>query len=70
MYSKEAPEALSIALHAVLFEAKAMGLDIDAICKKATEGMLDGGKPYRSGSANWVEPASDAITDALASVKG
>ena len=70
MYSEDAQEALSIALHAVLFEAKAMGVDVDAICKKATEGMLDGGKPYRSGSANWVGPASNAITEALASVKG
>ena len=70
MYSKDAPEALSIALHAVLFEAKALGVDIDAVCRKATEGMVDGGKPYRGGSANWVVPASDAIKDARAAVKG
>jgi hypothetical protein len=70
MYSKDAPEALSIALHAVLFEAKALGVDIDAVCRKATEGMVDGGKPYRGGSAKWVVPASDAIKDALVAVKG
>lgn len=70
MYSKDAPEALSIALHAVLFEAKALGVDIDSVCRKAIEGMVDGGKPYRGGSANWVVPASDAIKDALAAVKG
>lgn len=70
MYSKDAPEALSIALHAVLYEAKAFGVDVDKICAKATEGMFDGAKPYRSGSANWVVPASDAIKDALAAIKG
>jgi hypothetical protein len=68
MYNKEAPEALSIALHAVLHEAKALGYDVDAICKKATEGMLDGAKPYRGGSANWVVPASQSIEGALAAV--
>lgn len=69
MYKKDSPEALSIALHAVLYEAKELGFDVDAICKKASEGMIDGAKPYRGGSANWVVPASDAINDALASVK-
>ena len=70
MYSKNDSLALSIALHAVLYEAKALGLDVEAICTKATEGMFDGGKPYRGGSANWAVPASDAIKDALATVKG
>lgn len=69
MYKKEAPEVLSIALHAILFEAKALGYDVDAICRKATEGMVDNAKPYRGGSANWVVPASEAIEDALAAVK-
>lgn len=69
MYSKDAPEALSIALHAVLSEAKALGFDVDAICRKATDGMMDGAKPYRGGSANWVVPAQDAIKDALTAVK-
>jgi hypothetical protein len=70
MYNKDAPEALSIALHAVLYGAKVLGVNVDEICAKATEGMFDGGKPYRSGSANWVVPASDAIKDALAAIKG
>ena len=69
MYNKEAPEVLSIALHAVLYEAKALGYDVEKICEKATEGMFDGAKPYRGGSANWVVPASVAIEDALAAVK-
>lgn len=70
MYSKDAPEALSIALHAILHEAKSLGVNVDEICAKATEGMFDGAKPYRSGSANWVVPACDAIKDALAATKG
>ncbi|MCE3605420.1 hypothetical protein LXA47_17685 [Massilia sp. P8910] len=70
MYSKDAPEALSIALHAVLYEAEMLGLDVDRICAKATEGMFNGAKPYRSGSANLVGPASDVIKDALVAIKG
>lgn len=68
MYNKEVPEALSIALHAVLYEAKALGYDVEKICKKATEGVVDGAKLYRGGSANWVVPASEAIEGALAAV--
>ncbi|MES2756347.1 MAG: hypothetical protein V4693_03155 [Pseudomonadota bacterium] len=63
--NQNSPEALSIALFAVLFEAKSLGYDVDAICKKATDGMVDGGKTYRGGSANWVVPANEAIETAL-----
>jgi hypothetical protein len=67
--NENSPEALSIALFAVLYEAKAMGLDVDAICRKANDGLIDGAKPYRGGSANWVVPAQDAIKTAIAAVK-
>lgn len=68
MYSKNEPQALSVALHAVLHEAKALGLDVNTICMKAIEGLKDGSKPYRGGSAIWVVPASDAIKNVLADV--
>lgn len=67
--SENSREALSIALFAVLYEAKALGLDVDAFCTKAKEGLFDGGKPYRGGSATWVVPAQDAINTALTATK-
>lgn len=67
--NENSPEALSIALFAVLYEAKALGWDIDAICTKAMDGLFDGAKPYRGGSANWVVPAQDAIKTALAATE-
>lgn len=67
--NENSPEALSIALFAVLYEAKAMGLDVDAICTKAKDGLFDGAKPYRGGSANWVVPAQNAIETALTATK-
>lgn len=67
--NENSPEALSIALFAVLYEAKALGLDVDAICTKAKAGLFDGAKPYRGGSANWVVPAQAAIDTALTATK-
>lgn len=67
-YTKNAPTALGIALVAVLYEADLLGIDINQVCLAATTGMVDGAKPYRSGSANWVVPTTEAIEDALATV--
>lgn len=63
------PEALSIALFAVLYEAKALGLDVDAICTKAKDGLFGEAKPYRGGSATWVTPSQNAIKTALTATK-
>ena len=57
---------LKIALAAVLSEARDMGLDVEAICSKAKDGVCDSGKRYRLGSsANYVTPVREAIEEAL-----
>lgn len=67
--NENSPEALSIALFAVVYEAKALGMDVDAICAKFRDGLFDGAKPYRGGSAIGVTPAQNAIKAALSATK-
>jgi hypothetical protein len=57
--------ALETALAAVLYEAKAMGIDTDSLCKKAKSGIFDSSKPYRWASSSVVVPAGNAIDRAL-----
>lgn len=57
--------ALETALAAILYEAKAMGIDTKSLCETAKSGLIDGGKPYRWASADIVVPAGNAIDQAL-----
>lgn len=62
---KDSVVALKTALAAVLCEAKAMGIDIEKVCKNAKHGLFDSGKPYRWASPLVVIPATNEINEAL-----
>lgn len=64
-YLKTEKIALETALAAILYEAKAMGVDTELLCERAKSGIFDSGKPYRWASADIVVPARNAIDEAL-----